>query len=116
MAYPYTEETYAKLLAAAAKETQAVMRVCQMLDDVKPSRTDVKKRKAAVMGVLKRASVPLTVEEMAETLYDYSEKSVRETVRVLAKSGTLVRGVPKLQRIGTGKVAQTYLVASESHG
>lgn len=116
MAYPYTEETYAKLLAAAAKETHAVMRVCQMLDDVRPGPTDARKRKAAVLGVLQRASAPLTVEEVAENLFDYSEKSVRATVRLLAKSGRLVRGTPKLQRIGTGKTAQTYLVPSESHG
>lgn len=114
MAYPYTEEDYAKLLRKAAQETRAAMGLCEMLDDVRPKRVPTSDRAKDLLGIIMKSAEPLTVTEIADRSGAVAIKPVKTALRYLVRSGEVIQtGTMKPRRHGGAPVA-TY-AAGSSH-
>lgn len=115
MAYPYSEEDYARLLRKAAQETRAAMMFSEMLDDVRPKRTPTADRASHLLKVIQRAAEPLTVAEIADQSGAVALKPVKTALRYLVRGGQVHQSGVK-PRLHGGSPVATYVVAGDSRG
>ncbi len=101
MAYPYSEEDYARLLRKAAQETRAAMMRSEMLDDVRPKRIPTEDRAKDLLRVMQKSDQPLTVAELADLSGTVAIKPLQTALRHL---------------VSRGEVAQTAILRDRRHG
>lgn len=115
MAYPYTEEDYAKLLRKAAQETRAAMILSEMLDDVRPKRIPTEDRAKNLLRVIRKSDQPLTVAEMADLSGTVAIKPLQTALRHLVSRGDVAQTEIVRDRRHGGAPVVTYAPAGDRH-